>query len=49
MESYIFEQTGELETAGLDTSALTRTISDTPVAASILRHFAAIVGREWQS
>lgn len=49
MESYILEQTKELETAGRDASALLRTIRDTPIAASLLRRFATMTGKNQQS
>lgn len=49
MKSYILEQTEELETAGHDTSSLPRTIRDTPIAASLLKRFASLIGKDRQS
>ena len=49
MESYILEQTKELEAAGRDASALLRTIRETPIAASLLIRFASMMGKDRQS
>jgi len=49
MESYILEQTKELEAAGRDTSVLLRTIRETPIAASLLIRFASMMGKNLQS
>ncbi len=49
MGSYIVEQAKELEMTGHDVPELLRTIRDTPVAATILRRFAGIVGKGQQS
>jgi len=45
MESYVVEQTEELEAAGQDVPELLRTIADTPEAATILRRFGRMMGR----
>jgi GMP synthase (glutamine-hydrolysing) len=43
MRSYIEEQTHELRSAGLDVQHLLRTVSETPVAAEILKRFGDFV------
>lgn len=43
MESYILEQSEELEATGHDTSSLLKTSCDTPIAASLLKRFTGIL------
>jgi GMP synthase (glutamine-hydrolysing) len=43
MRSYIKEQTSELDSAGIDLSHLLNSVSETPIAAQILRRFAKFV------
>jgi len=43
MRSYINEQEEELKSAGLDSAKLCHTVSETPVAAELLRNFARLV------
>jgi hypothetical protein len=43
MLSYIQEQTNELESAGFDVSQLLDSVSETPIAAQVLRKFGTFV------
>jgi hypothetical protein len=43
MRSYIQEQTNELESAGLDVTQLLCAVSETPIAAQILKNFGQFV------
>lgn len=49
MESYILEQAEELESAGNNTSSLLKTVRDTPIAASLLKRFTNLIGKDRQS
>jgi hypothetical protein len=43
MRSYIKEEAGEIESAGLDVSQLLYAVSETPIAAQTLKRFAKFV------
>lgn len=46
MQSYIQEQTNELQLAGHDVSQLLKTVSETPVAAGILKRFGDFIAAQ---